>query len=204
MSPPFFLTGLPRSRLSWLANLLTTGRSFCHHAALATCATMSEYEEIMAGSPDGAEFVGDADPLIPLVARDFSKAFEGCRLVVVLRNMEEALEEEEKAIKTEGLSFDYNRLENLYCQTSENLSILFSFTPEHLRMWVPYPDLDKVETIRSIWRFCLPEMRFPEERYRMLDMLRVTQMCRKFLAANPDQRFKKMLEEKEKALCGAQ
>lgn len=196
---PYFLTGLPRSRLSWLANFLTTGRSFCYHAALAHCSKVEHLDTMLFSRPDGAELVGDADPLLPLIFGEFLVRYRESRVVCIFRSYEESYAEEVRAIKEERLVMDAGRLERLYRDTANGLQMIWSSVVPALRMWVPYGDLDNVETIRRIWSFCLGDIPFPESRYRMLNVLRVTQMCSKFLKENPEQPFNSMLDDKE--LC---
>jgi hypothetical protein len=60
VSEPFLITGLPRSRTAWMAEVATFGRAVCFHEPMAR---LERWSEIFAlwGAQSGACFVGIAD-----------------------------------------------------------------------------------------------------------------------------------------------
>lgn len=197
MSQPFFITGLPRSRLSWLANLLTWRSSFCYHGALAQCACISDLKQLLGSSPDGATQVGDADPLIGCVSKELLRDFPKAKFVFIFRPMAECMEEEMQAVA--GMNISPLDLSRFLHVTSDGQDDLWALTTAEQKIWISFRDLENQAVVESIWRFCLPDLEFPIERYKMLDCLKVTKFCSKTLARFPHQPFRQMLNAKEKA-----
>ena len=84
MNRYFFIVGYPRSRTAWLANLLTYGNTFCHHEALHNAPHARDLLSLMEVTP--AEYVGDADPSLPLFAEGILREFRGARFVYIHRD----------------------------------------------------------------------------------------------------------------------
>lgn len=202
MNHPFFIVGLPKSRLAWLANLLTTDTSLCYFGALSRCRKIGDLQEILAVRQDKATIVGDADPLIGCVAGEFWKTFPESKVVFVQRSFNESLMAEMFSIRQErGFqeeSFTIDALIKYLRRTQNGLDTLWRTIPSDQKLWVAYNDLDKMETVKQIWNFCLPGIPFPEQRYKMLDFLNVSQICMKVLKAYPHQPFREMLAATEK------
>ena len=91
----FFITGLPRSRTAWLANLLTTDTSVCYHEKIRECDSFEKYIVKMTTAP--VEKVGDSSSGHLLFYRQMVQTFPDAKWVLVERNPQEAFEAAVKA-----------------------------------------------------------------------------------------------------------
>lgn len=96
---PFIICALPRSRTCWLANFLSNGRIQCAHdlcaeeatpAAIARRLLAREFPELPEGMP---VFSGVADTGAALFLEELLRLMPQARLVVVLRDPAEVMEE---------------------------------------------------------------------------------------------------------------
>jgi hypothetical protein len=93
----FYVTGLPRSRTTWAANLLTYGGRYCYQDAFLNCATPEQVLDVI-GNGNGL-----SDPMfllcwrrvlavrpapIAVIVRDFAAVCEASKKAFTLFNME--------------------------------------------------------------------------------------------------------------------
>lgn len=197
---PYFITGLPRSRTAWLANLLTWGDSFCFHEATTGCSSMEQLKATLETVPIGTRHIGNSDPNLGLIAQSIMETFPQCRVVLIHRPLEECVDAEFNAMTWEGLS-DFDdvtkaKLTKLMREASLGMAHLARSLPAKRVLMVGYSDLDDEGIVRGIWNFCVPNTPFPTMRYRMLQNLRVTQIFKKVLRQYPEQPFRKLIESK--------
>lgn len=196
---PYFITGLPRSRTAWLANLLTWGDSFCFHEATDGCGSIEDLKGVLASVPFGTRHVGNSDPNLGLVPEALVQTFPGCRVVSIYRPLDECVQAEwhamnqDKDLMVEGMTMD--GIESLMRRASDGIAHILKALPKDRRMIVLYDDLDREATVKAIWRFCVPNTSFPQLRYEMLQDLRVTQIFSKVLKRHPTQPFRKLIED---------
>lgn len=88
MTPPFFITGLPRSRTAWLANLFTWGDSFCYHDILGECGSLSELDSKIGEC--SSRFVGVSDSSILLVWTHLLRRYPTAKWIIVKRDFDQA------------------------------------------------------------------------------------------------------------------
>lgn len=208
----YFVTGLPRSRTAWIANLLTWGDSFCFHEALFDCGTMADFKKIMAG-PRLTRYVGDADPNLGFIPQSILESFPSCRIVFVHRDLDECVESEFNALNWEHVpgcdDVTKDRLKAEFKQVSMGISHLWKNLRDDRKLMVPYKLLEEEGMIREIWNFCLPNTPFPKVRYEMLRDLKVTQLMANRYKRNPSLPFNKLvqnatvLENRTAECCGA-
>lgn len=86
MNAPFFITGLPRTRTSWLANLFSDGRSFCHHDLFGLVGSVAEFKRKLQPAN------GDSDSAAMLYYDALKKLFPEARWLLVLREPQEAID----------------------------------------------------------------------------------------------------------------
>lgn len=188
MKSPFFIACLPRSRSAWLATLLTTDTTFCLHEASLSCLYGGNFREIFSSVPHGTKIAGDADPALGLFWEELLEVFPKSRVVFVLRNRTEAARSEYEAICEDGSAmFDgvtLNTVRDRVNSMQNGLDHLWHFLPLEQKMCVGYEMLNTPLVIRDIWRFCLPGIPFQEERYRLLDNLKITQIFSKVMRKN--------------------
>jgi hypothetical protein len=195
---PYFITGLPRSRTAWLANLLTWNDSFCFHEATFGCGSMDEFKAVLEGAPLGTRYVGDSDPNLGLIAESIVQTFPGCRVVAIHRPLADCLKSEWEAMTWDGNSAFENttqeHIRTLMEQASLGIAHILRSLPKERQMMVRFEDLDKPDVIRGIWGFCAPSTPFPTARYEMLQDLRVTQIFTKVINRHPTMPFQKLIE----------
>lgn len=183
----YFITGFPRSRTAWLANLLTWGDSFCFHEAYDHVMEGESIADVLGKVPHTVEFCGDSDSAIALCADDVLAEFPDAKFVFIKRPIEEVIESYKKSLDEDPLFVTFSR-EEIAQQMGDHerrLDDLQSQISSSRKMTVRYSDLERKPTVMAIWRFCLPGREFPHMRYAMLQNLRVTQIYGKVAASTP-------------------
>jgi hypothetical protein len=171
----FFITGLPRSRTAWFANLFTTGSVFCWHDALKEGPldiTLSKARVLM----PSVLYFGNSDSAVPLAAREIYKAFPEAKWVFVRRDFDDAYDSfcKEFADLLPGHEIKKN-----FSKIMEGLQIARLTIPEENQICIDYDALDNEKIIREVWEFCLPSVRFSTERWKLLDTFRVNVIAKK-------------------------
>lgn len=156
---PFFITGLPRSRTAWFANLFTHKDSYCFHEATLRCNTPDDLRQIMQSRPE--KYVGNSDSGIPLFWNALNDRFPFIPVVVVQRDIEDAMRSYQEAIDQNitGIQIIHDCLPKVKGKNVIN---------------VDFNDLSNEDTIKRIWRHCVPDVPFDSERWAMLEALRVS------------------------------
>lgn len=91
----FFITGLPRCRSAWFANLLSYGDSFCYHDGWHGCQTQELFRTRL--KIPGFNHVGNSDPANAVFWRYLAEEYPTARWVVVMRNVAESEAASKKA-----------------------------------------------------------------------------------------------------------
>lgn len=194
----FFIASLPRSRTCWLANLLTYNDSFCFHEALLGCGSMADLKKTIADVPWNIRYIGDAEPNLGYVPQAVLDEFGNAKFVFVHRPLEDCVMSEFMALgfdgneKFQGISQKW--LEDEFRTMSRGLSHLWNSLDNKNRMMVRYDDLNADRQIKDIWEFACPDIPFPEQRYKMLRDLKVTQLMSQRMSRHPDLPFHKLIE----------
>ncbi len=176
MAEHFFVTGLPRSRTAWIANLLTTGRSFCHHDAFEKCyPRVSDLVDVLAHTP--AEFVGASGSDIAFFP-DIISTFPRARHALIKRDPADVKSSIEKLFGADMSVF----MDMAAIRLAEYEA---RFKPLVLRV----EELDSHDGVIQLWRHCLPHEPFNEERLRMLRNFNVQ------VTASKIEAFKKKIRE---------
>jgi len=174
----FFVTGLPRSRTTWLANLLTYGQTFCHHDLMNQVDSLNSFHDRLT-RPD-VPCVGNSDSGLLLVHEKLMRLYPKAKWIIVLRNKEQALESYWKyftrhpyrnqvPLNREQLEAAYELFHNRLCDMGSYLS---KYT--HV---VDYPSLNRPQTYFSMLKFLGPIARgqAPKallmERWQMLNCI---------------------------------
>lgn len=87
MDGVFFITGLPRSRTAWMANLMTGGACFCHHDLWYKANNTLE-PFCQAVYHTGTSWVGVSDPLNVLHAESLATMFPRAPWLILKRDIE--------------------------------------------------------------------------------------------------------------------
>lgn len=173
---PFFITGLPRSRTSWLANWFTWDRSACLHDGLRLC-------QDPAGLPDLlrrplCEYSGNSDSALPLHGPEVVKLFPGARWLFVIRPVREAADSFVDLMRREGYAgygWRMNRVETreLFRLLDHDLKKLILQVPATDRQVVDFEDLNDHDTVCRITRFLTPKVVLSRSRWELLNSLRI-------------------------------
>lgn len=91
----FFITGLPRSRSSWVANYLSYGDTMCFHDGFLGCDNLEAFCAKLRNCH--APAVGNADPMNAVYEEALHSAFPDAKWVVLRRSLPEAQAASEKA-----------------------------------------------------------------------------------------------------------
>lgn len=175
---PFFITGFPRSRTAWLANLMTYGESFCWHDVLQHCGDDPvELSEYLSHFPDDRiTHVGCSDSGIVRHHEAISHLLPNAPWVFIRRPLGDALQSFLSFFREhpyQGFP-PMNELQavGLFEQLDAALTRAIDLTPNNLRLVVDYEDLDKLSVCRAIWDHCATG-EFSVARWHLLDQMRI-------------------------------
>ena len=170
MKKHFFITGLPRSRTSWLANFFTYNDSFCFHEATRFCTNMQDLKSLMQSHQAGN--TGNADPALLYIMNDLKTYFPRSKVVLVERELHETID----SFIDFYTSYEYKHIqdwiENLF-EIMERIKNKFEVKT------VAHDALNKMETCKEIWEYLLPEEPFDEKRWTLLDELYINKLIDK-------------------------
>ena len=174
----FFITGMPRSRTAWLANLLTYGPSFCYHDLTRETRDSVEFGVRLQSAE--ALVSGDSDSGLLLDVEKWVQVFPRARWVLIHRNAEEC----EKSFRR------YFHPERPYPGVTEGvIGPAFQVCVERFEaakvalkdrvLNVNFNDLWQEDVVEGVWQWCLPGTRFPRARWGMLETFQVNVMPEK-------------------------
>lgn len=174
---PYFIIGLPRSRTAWLANLLTYGNSYCWHEASRYVAGMAMLPAFM--NRRRAKYRGNSDsglcgnPYLILNLFPTSKfVFIHRPVRACIKSAVEQFPEIPPCVTDKSIQACQQGFIDLNCGVKPGQKINFE-----------YDQLNNLETLREIWRFCIPGVKFDRERAEMLQQMRVDTVFAKMEAA---------------------
>lgn len=170
MKNNFFITGLPRSRTSWLANFFTYNSSFCYHEATRFCTNIRDLKELMGNHT--AINIGNADPAMLYIMNDALKAFPGAKVVLIERELHETID----SFIDFYTSYEYNRIQ-------EWIEYMFEMMEKVKQKYdvltVRHDALNKMEECKKLWNYLLPDEPFDEKRWNLLDELYINKLVDK-------------------------
>ena len=171
ISNNFFILGLPRSRTTWLANLLTWGRTRCHHELTAQC-PIHKFPSIL-GPRDG-----DSDSGLLLHYEDVMVLYPRAKWLLIERDWHDARESTIKALIRECVPQAPITATETWTKLQGALQDFRSKMEYGLRyLRYDFKDLVNEDVIRDIWRFCLDEP-WDQQRYEMLRNCRIEPVIR--------------------------
>ena len=170
----FFITGLPRSRTSWLANFFTYKGCYCFHELGKYGKDYMQLYDILRKKAD--DYVGTADSMAPFYFEALTEMSNNkFRLVVIDRDPEDAYQSFLKSFRFED-SIEYRERFSALQLLTENL--IGKFNP----MIVKFEDLNDMQTMKNMWYHCCPELLFDEDRFKLLNELKVEPYIEKYMA----------------------
>ncbi len=185
MSAPFFITGLPRSRTAWLANFFTWGNAFCHHDLLRLGFSVPTLKRKLQATR--AEFVGDSDSALLLLAPQLVAEFPESRWLLVRRPVADAVADFQKYFGGHpypGLPpLTDSQAKDLFQRGDQQCEDLARLVPSDRLLQVRHDELDRLDCLRRIWEWCVP-LPFEPERAEMLNTFNVSIISEK-VKVNP-------------------
>jgi hypothetical protein len=175
----FFITGLPRSRTAWLANLFTTGPIFCWHDALKDSLGVRglvEKDREARRTFGGVTLTGDADTGAVFFTSQLITAFTAAKWVFIHRAFEDCFRSFQKEFAGK-LSYDVGQ--RSFAVAEDKLHEAIEIVPEKNQILVDFDDLSNLETLRAVWNFCAPSQPFSLPRVDLLNTLRVNVIAEK-------------------------
>ena len=135
----FFITGLPRCRTAWFAELFTVGEFYCHHELTRECVDEADFKRQM------QQGTGNSDE--NLVKTDFQKWWPDAPTLIIHRDVEDVnrslikagalvpkamLEKQAEMLKDlNGLHVGFNDIDNLLPRI---WNYLIGTDPDHKRI----------------------------------------------------------------------
>lgn len=157
----FFITGLPRSRTTWLSVLFTMGDSFCFHEGCKYAPDIKTYIKML--DERSESYVGDSS-CAPLIEADMPSEFDDAPLVVINRDPKQVL----KSVLKMWPHVDAEVVQERLGYLSECLGKI-----ERPHLSVDFEELENISTLREIWRHCLPDVDFDEGRASALQRISI-------------------------------
>lgn len=156
---PYFILGNGRSRLAWLANAMTYGRSACLFEGSLGCVSIDDLAGRLVET--AADRPGNSDCVNAMLLPRILERWPNARLVVVTRDTDAVA----TSLARLGIEADPKRLQAIRhgLETAKTLDNTFV---------VPFQDLGIVEVGRALWEHCVGDG-FDARRWRMLDELNV-------------------------------
>jgi len=172
---PYFITGLPRSKTAWLANLLTTGPSFCHHDAVRLGVSVAALKKLFASTE--YQYIGNSDSGMTALPYDSTEAFPESKWVFIRRDPIASALSYQKHFTKEPYRFVKQFTDEEAMDLTEHLDkildVMQNLLPQHRKMIVRFDDLEKEQTVKAIWEYVLPHMPWQHQRWHMLNTFRV-------------------------------
>ncbi|MFP4448807.1 MAG: hypothetical protein ACLFPH_08730 [Bacteroidales bacterium] len=170
MKNNFFITGLPRSRTSWLANFFTYNDSFCFHEGTRFCFNMNDFMELM--KSHSANNIGNADPALLYIMDDVIKKFPTAPVVLVERELHETID----SFIDFYTSYEYKSIQEWI---EDLFEIMAKIKQKYDVLTIQHDELNSIEGCKKIWNYLLPGETFDEKRWTLLDELYINKLVDK-------------------------
>lgn len=162
---PFFITGLPRTRTAWLANLFTTDTTVCFHEP------RESIEAIVAAYPELR--IGVADSTLPMKYPGLREKWPQARWLYVKRNPADAMRSFVKFTRNHYRLL--NREIHRYWEMHHTASLGLGGEKGLDLMGIRFEDLSDPARIAQVWEFLLPDVPFNPLRLQVLENLKIEQ-----------------------------
>ena len=182
MADRFLITGLPRSRTSWLANLFTYGPCFCLHdgCQYGKAGVLDRMTQIECVRP-ALKHVGNADSGVALMFDPGEYPVD--KVVVVWRATEDVCKSAlkfftEHPYPQQG-KMTRRTVVDVLGRVERGIRSLVREMDESRVLMVRFEDLNRAGIVEDVWDFVCPEEPFDRERFALLDQIRVNPMSEK-------------------------
>lgn len=170
----FFITGLPRTRTSWFANLFTYGNSFCFHELGAKHKDSYGIREELVNMPQ--EYKGIADCGLPYYYENLADTLQSQRLVIIDRDKADVMDSLYAYMGKDV--FDGHKILEVLTDVEERIKYIRG-RYEHRSY--DFADLNNQNVIQEIWDYCVPGLPLNIERWEMLDKLNISPNKKKWV-----------------------
>ena len=168
----FYITGYPRSRTSWLANLFTHADSFCFHELSGYGKNYIQLRDILNRRIE--TYVGTADSALPHYFEEINQGKNQFRLAIIERELSDIR-------KSFQNTYEENFHEGEFLALMAGLKDKIDYMKiKYNPMVVQYDDLDNEKAIELLWNHLIPGRRFDLDRYRMLKELKIEPIKKAF------------------------
>lgn len=182
MSGRFFITGMPRSRTTWLANLFTYGDSFCFHDATAgTDNDTVELASKLALAEDcSIKHIGDSDSGLLLNAGKVAEMFPSARWLLVKNTTERVVASWKKFFaEFDPYLSPGDDIEAIAKTTAEYYEKTKRAIPIRCYTEISVDSLDNLDEVERVWNWLVPGSPFNRARAAMLDTFKIDPFPRK-------------------------
>ena len=146
----FFICGTPRSGTAWLANFLTTDKSYCYHELLADCCTnIADMKKYFVDS--GRNIVGNSDNGNIIAITKILKEFPDAKIVIIKRERQEATKSFLQWHSEIGLNKDDKAISDVFDTVYDNIETLQKHS-DYLS--INYNDISRVDVCKKIFEYC--------------------------------------------------
>lgn len=156
----YFITGLPRSRTSWMANLMTTDNSFCFHEPVTELERhKSEISDMMDKKAIHYKNVGVSDSALPLYFEEVIKP--GDNVVIIERDVDDVAVSISESMGI-SLKLGMEFAEEQWQKLEELKKALPLVLP------IKYENLDDAGVTLAVMKFLTRDLYLDEDRVRRL------------------------------------
>lgn len=159
-------------RSAWLANFFTYGDSFCWHEGLNHFESTENLFNAMERRSENS--VGDASSGLPLYADEAYRRFPEARWVVIHRESSDAILSYRNYFERnqdDRIPTDPDMVAKLFLDCEMALTRMNSLPITRLDL--KYSELEHEYAHVQMWNFLLPGVKFPRDRYTMLQAIRM-------------------------------
>ena len=186
----FFITGLPRSRTSWMANFFTHANTYCFHELSNEAPDYIQIRDILTNRLE--EYKGISDCLLPFYFEPLAETLENVRLLVIERDFGEVVESFLKWAKNEN----YVELQDIIVGQLKKLKEKLDYIKgRYEHMIVNFSELDDVNKMEEIWYYLLPGLRFDSERFELLNKFKIDPVYEKYTRDLKNENVMKIMGE---------
>lgn len=174
----FFITGLPRTRTSWLANLFTDRTSVCWHDALNDGLEPEAVRRRFTSIADwqaGVRYIGDSDSGLICHAAEVQAMYPD-GVWVFVRRPRPAAEASFRKFFADHNPYALPGLEKVDIgQVFDGLEQreAAALKTVKLKMEIDFSALDDLNRLQEMWNWCVPGLEWDSLRVRLLQKLQV-------------------------------
>jgi hypothetical protein len=172
-----FLTGFPRSRTCWMAELLTVhGHSFAFHEAGSPVLGIEKWREKLESRPEQHVIDCSCAPLIHFGEEAFTAAFAGCKIYLIEREVKEAWKSYEAFLVEGKITLSMEQKNAVWVKMTDNMIQLRRGVPT-----IQFPDLDDADKVRGFCETIAPGFPWDQQRFEELLNRKVTQNIKRIM-----------------------